>query len=128
MSAPKLLQYQNGERNSANGVELELGGKVFEKIETTASIALQRTTESDSRSFPTYSPGFIGKFLVFGAALDAANRMSSNMLITLVIIGAVNSAISIGYSDESPRDFSARRRPLDEIVHRGRWTAGPSSR
>ena len=62
MSAPKLLQYQNGERNSANGVELELGGKVFEKIETTASIALQRTTESDSRSFPTYSPGFIGKF------------------------------------------------------------------
>ena len=31
MSAPKLLQYQNGERNSANGVELELGGKVFEK-------------------------------------------------------------------------------------------------
>ncbi|HET7376968.1 MAG TPA: NADH-quinone oxidoreductase subunit N, partial [Anaerolineae bacterium] len=41
--------------------------------------------------------GFIGKFLVFGAALDAANRMSSNLLITLVIIGAVNSAISIGY-------------------------------
>ena len=41
--------------------------------------------------------GFIGKFLVFGAALDAANRMASNMLITLAIIGAVNSAISVGY-------------------------------
>ena len=41
--------------------------------------------------------GFIGKFLVFGAALDAASRMSSNMLITLAIIGAVNSVISVGY-------------------------------
>jgi nitroreductase len=30
-------------------------------------------------------------------------------------------AISIGYSDEPPRDFSARRRPLTEVVHRGRW-------
>jgi nitroreductase len=30
-------------------------------------------------------------------------------------------AISVGYSDEPPRDFSARRRPLDEVVHRGRW-------
>jgi proton-translocating NADH-quinone oxidoreductase chain N len=41
--------------------------------------------------------GFIGKFLVFGAALDAANKMASNMLITLAIIGAINSAISVGY-------------------------------
>jgi len=41
--------------------------------------------------------GFIGKFLVFGAALDAANRMSSDMLITLAIIGAINSVISVGY-------------------------------
>jgi nitroreductase len=31
-------------------------------------------------------------------------------------------AISIGYSDEPPRDFSDRRRPLNEVVHRGRWT------
>lgn len=31
-------------------------------------------------------------------------------------------AISIGYPDEPPRDFSARRRSLDEVVHRGRWT------
>ena len=33
-------------------------------------------------------------------------------------------AISVGYSDEPPRDFSARRRPLNEVVHRGRWTQG----
>ena len=32
-------------------------------------------------------------------------------------------AISVGYSDEPPRDFSASRRPLDEVVHRGRWSA-----
>lgn len=31
-------------------------------------------------------------------------------------------AISIGYSDEPPHDVSHRRRPLDEVVHRGRWT------
>jgi nitroreductase len=29
--------------------------------------------------------------------------------------------ISIGYPDEPARDFSARRKPLDEVVHRGRW-------
>lgn len=31
-------------------------------------------------------------------------------------------AISIGYSDEPPRDLSSRRRPTDEVVHRGRWS------
>jgi nitroreductase len=30
-------------------------------------------------------------------------------------------AISIGYPNEPPRDFSARRRPLNDVVHRGRW-------
>jgi nitroreductase len=30
-------------------------------------------------------------------------------------------AISIGYSDEPPRDVSSRRRPLADVVHRGRW-------
>lgn len=30
-------------------------------------------------------------------------------------------AISVGYSDEPARDFSADRKPLDEVVHRGRW-------
>jgi hypothetical protein len=28
-------------------------------------------------------------------------------------------AISVGYSDESPRDFSARRRPTEDVVRRG---------
>ncbi|HSC02470.1 MAG TPA: nitroreductase family protein [Solirubrobacteraceae bacterium] len=32
-------------------------------------------------------------------------------------------AISVGYSDEPPRDFSARRKPIDEVVHRGRWNS-----
>jgi nitroreductase len=31
-------------------------------------------------------------------------------------------AVSIGYSQEPPRDLSSRRRPTDEVVHRGRWT------
>lgn len=30
-------------------------------------------------------------------------------------------AISIGYSDEPPRDLSNRRKPVAETVHRGRW-------
>jgi nitroreductase len=30
-------------------------------------------------------------------------------------------AISIGYSDEPPRDLSSRRKPMAETVHRGRW-------
>jgi nitroreductase len=33
-------------------------------------------------------------------------------------------AISIGYSSEPPRDLRARRKPLAETVHRGRWGAG----
>jgi nitroreductase len=31
-------------------------------------------------------------------------------------------AISVGYSDEPPRDLSSRRKPETETVHRGRWT------
>lgn len=30
-------------------------------------------------------------------------------------------AISVGYSDEPPRDLSNRRRPLADVVHRSRW-------
>jgi len=30
-------------------------------------------------------------------------------------------AISVGYSDEPPRDLSSRRKPVSETVHRGRW-------
>jgi nitroreductase len=30
-------------------------------------------------------------------------------------------AISIGYSDEPPRDLRSRRRAVDDVVHRGRW-------
>jgi nitroreductase len=30
-------------------------------------------------------------------------------------------AISVGYSDEPPRDISARRRPTADVVRRGRW-------
>jgi nitroreductase len=30
-------------------------------------------------------------------------------------------AISIGYSDEPPRDLSSRRRPLGDTVFRGQW-------
>jgi hypothetical protein len=30
-------------------------------------------------------------------------------------------AISIGYSDEPPRDLSSRRKPMAETVHRSRW-------
>ncbi len=42
--------------------------------------------------------GFIGKFLVFGAALDAAKAGGpSQLLIWLAIIGAVNSVVSVGY-------------------------------
>jgi nitroreductase len=33
-------------------------------------------------------------------------------------------AISIGYGKEPPRDLSDRRRPVDDVVHRGRWAAG----
>src|ERR1700733_13335234 len=32
-------------------------------------------------------------------------------------------AISIGYPDEPARDISSDRKPLDEVVHRGRWSA-----
>lgn len=31
-------------------------------------------------------------------------------------------AISVGYSDEPPRDLSSRRKPEAETVHRGQWT------
>lgn len=36
-------------------------------------------------------------------------------------------AVTVGYPDEPPRDVSHRRRPADEVVHRGRWGATGSS-
>jgi hypothetical protein len=30
-------------------------------------------------------------------------------------------AISVGYSDEPPRDLSSRRKATADVVHRGRW-------
>jgi nitroreductase len=36
-------------------------------------------------------------------------------------------AISIGYSDEPPRDLRSRRKPVTETVHRGRWSPPPGS-
>lgn len=32
-------------------------------------------------------------------------------------------AITIGYADEPPRDLKSRRKPLDDVVHRGRWSS-----
>ena len=32
-------------------------------------------------------------------------------------------AVSIGYSDEPPRDLSKRRKSQEDLVHRGRWTS-----
>ncbi len=32
-------------------------------------------------------------------------------------------AVSIGYSDEPPRDLSKRRKPSEQLIHRGRWSA-----
>lgn len=30
--------------------------------------------------------------------------------------------ISVGYSDEPPRDLSSHRKPMADVVHRGRWS------
>jgi nitroreductase len=35
-------------------------------------------------------------------------------------------AISVGYSDEPPRDLRSRRKPKSETVHRGRWGQAPA--
>lgn len=32
-------------------------------------------------------------------------------------------AITVGYPDEPSRDVSHRRRPADQVIHRGRWAA-----
>jgi nitroreductase len=32
-------------------------------------------------------------------------------------------AVSIGYSDEPPRDLSKRRKPASDLIHRSRWTS-----
>jgi nitroreductase len=37
-------------------------------------------------------------------------------------------AISVGYPAEPPRNLSSRRKPADEVIHRGRWNAGALER
>jgi nitroreductase len=36
-------------------------------------------------------------------------------------------AISVGYSDEPPRDLTSRRKPVAETVYRGRWNQAANS-
>lgn len=33
-------------------------------------------------------------------------------------------AITVGYPDEAARDLRSRRKPTDDVVHRGRWSGG----
>lgn len=56
----------------------------------------------------------------FGMPIDriAAFRDAFGVPEEFTPIGAV----SIGYSDEPPRDLRARRRPLNDVVQRGRWS------
>jgi nitroreductase len=35
-------------------------------------------------------------------------------------------AITVGYPDEPPRKLSSRRRPPEQVLHRGRWSALPN--
>jgi nitroreductase len=57
----------------------------------------------------------------FGMPIDriAAFRDAFEVPDEFTPIGAV----SVGYSDEPPRDLRARRRPVADVVHRGRWSA-----
>jgi nitroreductase len=56
----------------------------------------------------------------FGLPVDRidAYREAFGVPADLTPIGA----ISVGYSDEPPRDLRDRRRPAADIVHRGRWS------
>lgn len=55
------LQYRNGDRSAANGVELEVNGKPVEWLKTTASLALQHTTEMPEGTIPSNSPSRVAK-------------------------------------------------------------------
>jgi nitroreductase len=56
----------------------------------------------------------------FGLAVETmpAYRKQFGVPDNLTPIGAV----SIGYSDEPPRDLSKRRKPATEMIHRNRWS------
>ncbi len=55
-----LVQYQNIHQARANGVEMEVGGKLFREFETTGSLALQRSGD-DREHRLTNSPQAVGK-------------------------------------------------------------------
>jgi len=55
------IQYQNIDSATANGVEAELKGNLRERIEASASIALQRATSAQDHSILPDSPGCVAK-------------------------------------------------------------------
>ncbi|MBI3666886.1 MAG: TonB-dependent receptor [Acidobacteria bacterium] len=90
-----LLQYQNVARNGATGVEVELSGRPAAWIETTASLALQRATNTESNTPMTNSPARVAK-------LRAAVPFLKSRLETAAAVQYLSSRTTVSGSAVPP--------------------------
>jgi len=60
--ADSMLQYQNGGSRTSSGIEFELGGHPAAWLETTASLSLDRSIDSEQQASLPNAPGQIAKF------------------------------------------------------------------
>ncbi len=73
-----LLQYQNLGRVHASGVEIEINGRPFNWLETTASYAFQKSTDYDADGSLENSPDHLAKLrfaVPLGRKFDASSSM-----------------------------------------------------
>ena len=73
-----LIQYQNLGRVHASGVEIEINGRPFPWLETTASYAFQKSTDYDTDGVLENSPNHLAKLrfaVPLGRKFDASSSM-----------------------------------------------------
>ncbi len=74
----RLIQYQNRGKVHASGVEIEINGRPFSWLETTASYAFQKSTDYDADGVLENSPDHLAKLrfaVPLGRKFDASSSM-----------------------------------------------------
>ena len=88
-----LIQYQNTGDLRAGGIEVELDGKAFGWLETTASYAIQRTQNLSAGGVLENSPEHLGK-LHFAVPLGHKFEFSSGMQYTAAVVSLAELRVS----------------------------------
>lgn len=142
--ATGLLVFQNLAQVNASGLELEAGGRMWERVDALASMAFQRSRDVQTGTTPVNSPNRIGKLQLglplmneqaqAGMAMRylsprttlAGNRIGTSALVDLTLrarLGASGTSIAASAYNVFNRPYAdpgAREHTQDVIPQAGR--------